>query len=1030
MISIDNPDITITHQTDCAPVNGLASVTDILVNGVATGSVAGFTFEWLQSDGVTVIAGSGNTATIAVALGAGNYFVRTTSAASSCSSPITSFTVNDVHVDPVVTLNAMTNNSNCAGSTPNGLLTIGINGGVDPITDFTIEWFEGAGTTVALGTTVGVTAGVNNETAQDLSAGTYTVRVTDNTSPGNSCVAITSFTVTDDLPVIGIDNPDISITDQTDCAPVNGSATITEITVNGIGIGNSIGYTFEWLQSDGVTPIAGAGSGATVALGLLQGNYFVRTTNTLSNCNSSATPFAIIDQTALPGADIILVNPNIACNINFTGELSVSVTEGTTSGITGGYTFDWFQGKNNTNPADFIASGIILSNLQQGDYTVKVTDTSAPGIGCVNTATLPVEFEPTQFSSAITSVMQVSCAPALDGSLMVNSIIETIAGVTTTYTMTNVADRTRFDFQWFDENLVAMPGTPAPVNGANSLSNMVAGQYYVQVTNNMGCIATLTGSIIDDLTVPPVITLDDFLNPAVCVLPETAGFLQVSADNNLNFSNYTFEWFEGANTSVMLVEPNNPTFGNVLYNNPLQYTVRVTNNATNCINLESYKFSVDTVAINVFASAVPLTSCVTDNGSLFATTQQGVGNLFDYEWFAGSTATGTPVFTTKQVLIAPVGVYTVIAINPNHSFCTSIPFTTEVTDGRILPSVVATQKNPLTYCDPANPNGVAFAAVNNQVLGFTFDWFAGSVGGTPIYTGSEISGLTSITYMVRATDAVSGCENTATIVIDNEPVNVPEPTVVILSHHTNCIVPDGALGAAVNGNTADYFLQWYDGNVVKSQNDQTGEFYRDLVTGFYTTTATDNESGCISNPIVTEILPFQENPDFDITTVPTNCEENIGEAAYVPLNDVEIFSIEWDINGVSEFGTILSALPKGEFTVTATSSKQCVATKTFEILPEVLVFNGVSSNNDGLNEIFEIACIQDFPNNNVKIFNRAGTLVYEAKGYDNQDVFFDGVSNRGVSLLGTALPDGTYFYIISKGDGSEPKTGYLELLKQ
>jgi gliding motility-associated-like protein len=145
---------------------------------------------------------------------------------------------------------------------------------------------------------------------------------------------------------------------------------------------------------------------------------------------------------------------------------------------------------------------------------------------------------------------------------------------------------------------------------------------------------------------------------------------------------------------------------------------------------------------------------------------------------------------------------------------------------------------------------------------------------------------------------------------------------------------------------------------------------------------------------------------------------------------VQIYSVEWDINGTMEFGTILSGLPKGAFTVTATSVDHCVTTKTFEILPEILVFNGVSSNNDGLNDIFEIACIQDFPRNNVKVFNRAGTLVYEANGYDNQDVFFDGVSNRGISLLGTNLPEGTYFYIIDKRNGSEPKTGYLELLKQ
>jgi gliding motility-associated-like protein len=686
-------------------------------------------------------------------------------------------------------------------------------------------------------------------------------------------------------------------------------------------------------------------------------------------------------------------------------------------------------GKNNTNPADFVSSGILVSNLQQGDYTVRVTDTSAPGIGCVATATLPVEFEVTNFSSSLTSVVQVNCAPALDGSITVTNVTETVAGTSTTYSMTNAIDRGRFSFQWFDQNLDPLPVSPTPVNGLNALTNTAAGDYYVMITNSMGCSATLTGAIIDDMTVVPQITLDNFLNPAICVLPETEGYLQVSADNSLNFSDYTFEWFEGADDTGILVEPNNATLGNILYNQPLEYTVRVTNIATNCVSRDTYRFSVDTVKIQVLASAVARTNCLADNGSLFATTLNGTGALYNYEWYAGPTATGTPVYTTKQVTGAPIGEYTVIAVNPNHSFCNSTPYTTRVMDERILPTVVAAQKNPLTYCDPSNPNGVAVASVNNEVNGYTFDWFRGAVGGAPIYTGSEIAGLTATTYVVRATDVLTGCDNTASILIENKPVNVPEPTVVVISHRTNCVDPDGILAVSVNGNTADYLLQWYDGKSVKSQADEVGEFYRELVEGFYATTATDNVSGCVSDPVITEVLPFQEVPEFDIVTVPTNCEQNVGEATLVLKNDVQLYSVEWNIAGDIQFGTMLSDLPKGEFTVIATTYQQCTEEKTFTILPEVLVFNGVSRNNDGHNDYFEIACIQDFPNNNVKIFNRAGTLVYEANGYDNQDVFFDGVSNRGINLLGTDLPDGTYFYIIDKRDGSEPRTGYLELLR-
>jgi hypothetical protein len=64
----------------------------------------------------------------------------------------------------------------------------------------------------------------------------------------------------------------------------------------------------------------------------------------------------------------------------------------------------------------------------------------------------------------------------------------------------------------------------------------------------------------------------------------------------------------------------------------------------------------------------------------------------------------------------------------------------------------------------------------------------------------------------------------------------------------------------------------------------------------------------------------------------------------------------------------------------------------------------------------------------VKIFNRAGTLVYEGERYDNATTIFDGKSNKGISIMGTDLPDGTYFYIIDKRDGSKPLSGYLEIV--
>ena len=181
-------------------------------------------------------------------------------------------------------------------------------------------------------------------------------------------------------------------------------------------------------------------------------------------------------------------------------------------------------------------------------------------------------------------------------------------------------------------------------------------------------------------------------------------------------------------------------------------------------------------------------------------------------------------------------------------------------------------------------------------------------------------------------------------------------------------------------------------------------------------------------PVQREIMSAMLYPEFDIITVNTNCNENIGSASIKLSGHVEVKEIQWDIERAIEVGPQASALPSGVFTVTAISFKNCRTLKTFEIKTDISIYNGVSRNSDGLNDIFEVGCIGEYPNNSVRIYNRAGSLVFEASGYDNEDIYFDGISNRGVNILGNDLPDGTYFYIINKGDGSEPKTGYLELL--
>ena len=150
-------------------------------------------------------------------------------------------------------------NTQCTGAVPNGSITIEIDGGASPA-NYLIEWFEGNTIGVPLGTSVStaVAGGVNGEAVTGLIAGNYTVRVTDQVNPDAGCETIAIFTITDDQPVISIAAADLTVNDQDNCSPVNGSAQVTDITVDGIPSGSTAGYTFQWFLNDGTTPVPGA----------------------------------------------------------------------------------------------------------------------------------------------------------------------------------------------------------------------------------------------------------------------------------------------------------------------------------------------------------------------------------------------------------------------------------------------------------------------------------------------------------------------------------------------------------------------------------------------------------------------------------------------------------------------------------------------------------------------------------------------------------------------------------------------------
>ena len=111
------------------------------------------------------------------------------------------------------------------------------------------------------------------------------------------------------------------------------------------------------------------------------------------------------------------------------------------------------------------------------------------------------------------------------------------------------------------------------------------------------------------------------------------------------------------------------------------------------------------------------------------------------------------------------------------------------------------------------------------------------------------------------------------------------------------------------------------------------------------------------------------------------------------------------------------------YTVTGTSADGCQAQQSYAVQVvtdyKLICNNIVSPYKDGKNDSWIIQNISSYPNNEVMIYDRAGRMIYQKKGYNNQ---WNGMLNGGL------LKEGTYYYVFIVDGGKKVFKGYIELL--
>ena len=205
---------------------------------------------------------------------------------------------------------------------------------------------------------------------------------------------------------------------------------------------------------------------------------------------------------------------------------------------------------------------------------------------------------------------------------------------------------------------------------------------------------------------------------------------------------------------------------------------------------------------------------------------------------------------------------------------------------------------------------------------------------------------------------------------------------------------------------------------------QTGE----TITYSFTVTNTGNTS--LTNITITDPLPGVVVTGGPISLAVGASDSTTFTAVYV------ITQADINAGAVSNQAFVTGTAPQGQTVTDSSDDNDVIGDNPTVITVDgcaINVFNAVSPNGDGSNDIFYIAGIECYPNNEIQIFNRWGVQVFETKGYNNTDKVFKGYSDgRATVNASEPLPDGTYFYILqyTTADGvSQNKNGYLYITR-
>lgn len=291
----------------------------------------------------------------------------------------------------------------------------------------------------------------------------------------------------------------------------------------------------------------------------------------------------------------------------------------------------------------------------------------------------------------------------------------------------------------------------------------------------------------------------------------------------------------------------------------------------------------------------------------------------------------------------------------------------------------------------------------------TYTWFRDG----ELLTETEAAFSTTVPgiYEVELTNA-AGCtasDELSIAVAPLPPLNLGPDT---------SICPKTTLFLVADGSYASY--EWLvDGEM--TGNDTPELAVSEM--GIYTLTAISDAGCTLRDTVQIDLVPFLSTVGPDTTII-------AGDT--LQLQATGGISYQW--SGSETLSCTDCATPEvvlemtTTFLITITSAEGCEATETLTInveeAPEldVNIVNFLSPNGDGKNDVLFFRGLDDYPINQLSIFNRWGDLLFSKPNYQRDGVLWDATFN------GQLVPAGVYYYVLQVGTTAQPIKSSLTIV--